>query len=36
MFCIIVDDMNGWLSQVGGDRFKVEGESCGCICFVLL
>ena len=30
MFCIIVEDMNGWLTTEGGDGFKVEGESCGC------
>ena len=34
--CIIVEVMNGWLSQEGGIGFKVEGESCGCIYFVLL
>ena len=36
MFCIIVEDTNSWLSQKAGDGFVVEGESCGCICFVLL
>ena len=45
MFYIIVEDMNGWLSRgVGteggdqevGDGFMVEGESRGCLCFVLL
>ena len=33
MFCIIVEDMNGCLTREGGDGFKVEGESGGCICF---
>ena len=36
MFCINVEDMNIWLSQEGGDGLEVKGDSCGCICFVLL
>ena len=36
MFCIIIENMNGWLTQEGGGGFKLEEESGGCICFVLL
>ena len=36
VFFIIVEDMNGWLSQEFEDGFKMEGESCGCMCFIVL
>ena len=36
VFYSIVEDMNDWLSQEGEDGLKVKGESCGCICFILL
>ena len=36
IFCIIVEDMNSWLSQEGGGWLTVEGKSSRCICFPVL
>ena len=36
IFCIIVEDKNGWLSQDGWDGLKVEGESCCCIFCIIV
>ena len=36
MFCIIVEDTNGWLSREGVDGFMAEGEPCGFMFFIIV